>query len=102
MKEDKYEVYDLLYEELVQIVNEIKPYYKVDKIKTDAVYICTKEGGYMGYGENVFDISYDEIDFYVEDHVIPEEVMPIIKKIQSKLKELDEEWRMICSKKDFK
>ena len=35
-----------------------------------------------------FDIQADKLVFY-EEHQIPKEVMPIIEKIQSKLKELE-------------
>ena len=80
-----------LYEELKNIVDEeLRPYYGVDKIKWYSVYIWTKESYPGTYdGENVFDIMKDEVVFYVKDHVIPEEVKPIIKKIQMKLQELD-------------
>ena len=83
---------DLLYEELVQATKAIKPYYDVDKIKMYSVYIWTKGDKNADihtdeyWGENVFDICEDQIVFYVEDHVIPEEVMPIIHNIQDKLK----------------
>lgn len=82
---------DEFYKELRQAVKEIEPYYDVDKIKPYSVYIWTKvsEEDYKSddyfYGENIFDIMKDEIVFYNKDHVIPEEVMPIIRNIQSKL-----------------
>ena len=79
-----------LYNELVQIADEIRPYYDIDKVKWYSVYIWTKEseGDDDDWGENVFDIQEDKIVFYVKDHVIIEEAKPIIKKIQAKLKEL--------------
>lgn len=83
---------DLLYEELVEAVEEIRPYYDVDKIKMYSVYIWTKGNKDADtnteehWGKNVFDIEEDEIVFYVKDHKIPEEVMPIIQNIQSKIK----------------
>ena len=79
-----------LYNELVQIADEITPYYDIDKVKWYSVYIWTKESEVDDddWGENVFDIQEDEIVFYVKDHVIIEEAKPIIKKIQAKLKEL--------------
>ena len=88
----KLEKEDLLYEELVQATKAIKPYYDIDKVKMYAVYIWTKGDKNADiltdeyWGENVFDIWEDQIVFYVEDHTIPEEVMPIIHNIQSKLK----------------
>ena len=83
--------FDSAYEELRQVVKEIEPYYDVDKTKSYSVYIWSKpkdeaSDNVDDWGENVFDIMEDEIVYYVKDHVIPEEVMPIIKKIQEKLK----------------
>ena len=82
-----------LYKELVQISDEIRPYYDIDKVKWYSVYIWTKDDD---WGENVFDIQKDDIVFYVEDHVIIEEAKPIIKKIQRKLLEL---YKYVESKK---
>lgn len=82
---------DEFYMELHKAVDEIRPYYDIDKIKPYSVYIWTKvsEEDYQSddnfYGENVFDIMKDKIVFYNKDHVIPDEVMPIIRNIQSKL-----------------
>lgn len=72
------------YDELVQITKELSPYYDIDKVKSHSVYIWTKGDD----GINVFDITADRIIFYDESHMIPEEVMPIIEKIQNKLKEI--------------
>lgn len=72
------------YDELVQIAKELSPYYDIDKVKPYSVYIWTKGDD----GINVFDITADRIIFYDESHIIPEEVVPIIKKIQDKLKEM--------------
>lgn len=85
--------FDKLYDELVKIVEEIRPYYDVDKIKTYSVYIWTKADANNpdDMGCNVFDIQTDEITFYDESHEIIEETLPIIAKIQSKLKEIEEE-----------
>lgn len=81
----------ILYNELTEISKEILPYYDIDKTKPYAIYIWTKEGeGENDFGENVFDIMADEIEFYVKDHVIIEEAKPIINKIQLKLKEIQE------------
>lgn len=95
---NKYERDDLLYEELVQAANEIIPYYDIDKIKSYSVYIWTKgnEDADINteeyWGSNVFDIQEDRIVFYVKDHIIPEEVMPIIQNIQSKIKAIRLNW----------
>jgi hypothetical protein len=74
-----------LYDELVEVAHKIDPYYDIDKIKPYSVYIWTKSDF---CGENVFDIEADKIVYYVQDHVIPIDVMPIIKEIQAKLKEI--------------
>lgn len=82
---------DEFYMELHKAVDEIRPYYDVDKIKPYSVYIWTKDSlcddGLTIYGDNVFDIMKDEIVFYDKNHVIPDEVMLIIRNIQSKLME---------------
>lgn len=77
-----------LYHELRELTDKLKPWYDIDKIKWYSVYIWTKENP-DDCGENVFDIWADEIVFYTEDHVIPDEVMPIIQEIQEKLKEIN-------------
>lgn len=68
-------------ERLYEVVKELEPYYDIDKVKSWAVYVWTKGND----GENVFDIQKDEIIFYDKEHKIPEEVIPIIKKIQQEL-----------------
>ena len=81
------EEFDNWYEELVEISHKIDPYYDIDKIKSYSVYIWTK--GDLDNSENVFDIRPNEIVFYVKDHEIIEEAIPIIKEIQAKLRELN-------------
>lgn len=80
---------DEFYMELHKAVDQIRHYYDVDKIKPYSVYIWTKDrlgdDGLIIYGDNVFDIMKDEIVFFDKTHVIPDEVMPIIRNIQSKL-----------------
>lgn len=80
--------FDLLYIELRLAVEKIRPWYDVDKIKPYSVYIWTKDTD-DGFGDNVFDITKDEIVFYDKSHVIPNEVMPIIRNIQSILMEFE-------------
>lgn len=77
---------DEFYMELHKAVDQIRPYYDIDKIKPYSVYIWTKDTG-DDLEDNVFDIMKDRIVFYDENHVIPDEVMPIIRNIQSKLME---------------
>lgn len=79
---------DILYNELIDISKEIELYYDIDKIKPYSVYIWTKENE---GNKNVFDIEANEIVFYDETHIIMEKVKPIIKKIQDKLKEIEQE-----------
>lgn len=85
--------YFQLYKELSMIVNEIRPYYDIDKVKSYSVYISTKDNPNSDneddkYGRNVFDICEDKLIFYVEDHVVIEEAKPVIEKIQAKLREI--------------
>ena len=82
-----------LYKELTEAVDEIRPYYDVDKVKRGSVYIWTKDNPDSfneddRWGQNVFDIQEDELVFYAKDHVIIEEAKPIIEKIQAKLREI--------------
>lgn len=79
--------YDELYDELVKVSDEIRDYYDIDKVKHYSVYIWTKEDG-DDFGENVFDITSDELVFYKKEHKIIEDALPIIKRIQDKLKEI--------------
>lgn len=79
--------WDLLYKELVKVSKEILPYYDIDKVKSYAVYIWTKTEN-EDDSENVFDIMEDRIEFYDELHQIPNEVYPIIDKIQIAIKNL--------------
>lgn len=95
---NKYERDEVLYDELVRAAREIEPYYDIDKIKSYSVYIWTKgnEDADINtdeyWGSNVFDIQEDRIVFYVEDHIISEEVIPIIQNIQSKIKAIRLNW----------
>ena len=82
-----------LYKELIEVVDKIRPYYDIDKIKNYSVYVWTKDdpnadNGDDVCGKNVFDICGDNLIFYVEDHVVIEEAKPVIEKIQAKLREL--------------
>ena len=80
---------NVLMEELWQVSHEIEPWYGVDKVKGEAVYIWTHGED----GENVFDICSDGLQFYVKDHEVIEAAKPTIEKIQAKLQEIDAWWK---------
>lgn len=82
---------DICWDEFNQLLNELRvcteklrPWYDIDKVKPWSVYIWTKGEN----GQNVFDIEADRIVYYVEDHNIPEDAMPVIEEIMNKLNEL--------------
>lgn len=77
------DVYAEFYKELQAAIEPLRAYYDIDKVKTWSVYVWTKGESSSSY--NVFDIERDRIVFYDDNHVIPDEVMPIIRNIQSKL-----------------
>ena len=76
--------------ELKALAMELYPWFDVDKVKSYAVYVWTKDEEHF-LGENVFDIYPDRLQFYTchTSWVIPNEAMPIIKKIQDKLMEIE-------------
>lgn len=74
------------FDELVKVVDKIRPYYDIDKIKSYAVYIWSKD---REFGDNVFDIHADKIVIYDEEHSIPIKALPIILEIQNALKEIN-------------
>ena len=77
--------YHQLRKELWHFAHEqLAPYYDIDKVKDYSVYVWTKGDD----GENFFDIYENKIVWYVPDHVIPEEVWPIIREIWYKLEEI--------------
>lgn len=77
---------DIEYNKLWDISQKLRPYYDIDKVKSWAVFVCSKaDEGF--FGEDVFDILPNEIIFYnnykYED--ISKEVLPIISEIQNQL-----------------
>jgi hypothetical protein len=86
-----------MYDELWVLAHELSPWFDIDKVKTYSVYVWTKDSynpedpNYL-FGENVFDIHADYLQFYTctKPWKLPNEAMPIIKKIQAKLKEIEE------------
>lgn len=81
--------YDEKYCKLREAANELTPWFDIDKIKTYGVYVWTK-GDTENFGENVFDIFSDHLQFYpnTECWVMPNEVWPIITKIQGILNDI--------------
>lgn len=78
--------------ELKGLIEELEPWYEVDKIVGDVVYIWTKDdpdNEEEPFGRNVFDIWDDRIIYFDEGHVIPTEAWPIIEKIQETLGAMD-------------
>lgn len=83
------DIFNQKYNELFEISKELLPYYEVDKIKPYSVYVWSKEEC-DDLGENLFDIESNKIVFYNNQHKIIEESLPIIARIQDKLKEIEE------------
>lgn len=91
----KYEksIYDNgMYSELWELAHELNPWFDIDKVKPWSVYVWTKDSDDPDgpFGENVFDICSDHIQFYRINNCwqMPNEAIPIIMKIQEKLREI--------------
>ena len=89
-----------MYAELRKLADELKPWFDIDKVKSYAVYVWYRPSEedlkhpncpYDEFGENVFDIFADYLQFYQSSWPwrLPNEAIPIINKIQEKLKEID-------------
>ena len=79
-----------LYNELRDIVDLLRPYYDIDKIKFYSVYVWSKSGTNDHLdSDNLFDIQAKDIIFYDKQHKIIEETLPIITMIQEKLREIE-------------
>ncbi len=79
--------YEYEFNKLFKIAHEIEPWYSVDKVKSYAVYIWTKDTD-EDFGKNIFDIEADDIVFYTEHSIIPE-ALPVIERIQEQLKKIE-------------
>ena len=83
-----------MYDELWNLAHELTPWFDIDKVKPYAVYVWSKDFDDPDnpFGENIFDIYHDYLQFYRSSrcYKLPNEAMPIIKKIQEKLKEIEE------------
>ena len=80
-------LYEHEFDKLFKIAHEIEPWYTVDKVKSYAVYIWTKDTD-NNFGKNVFDIEADNIVFYTDYNIIPEAI-PAIQRIQEQLKKIE-------------
>lgn len=82
-----------MYDELWNLAHELQPWFDIDKVKTYSVYVWTKDcdDPDCPFGENVFDIYEDYLQFYqcTKPWQLPNEAIPIIKKIQDKLCEIE-------------
>lgn len=76
-----------MYKELVDLANELSPWFDIDKVSWYSVYVWTKEDS---TNQNVFDIFADYLQFYNSTNPwrLPVEAFPIIQKIQEKMKEI--------------
>ena len=80
-------LYEHEFDKLFKIAHEIELWYTVDKVKSYAVYIWTKDTD-NNFGKNVFDIEADNIVFYTDHNIIPEAI-PAIQRIQEQLKKIE-------------
>lgn len=78
------------YEKLCNVSRKLEPYYKIDKVKSWAVYVCELDWySKRGIDGNIFDIFKNNISCYgdfTEEEITPK-ALPIIKKIQKYLEE---------------
>ena len=83
-----------MYDELWTSAHKLQPWFDIDKVKTYSVYVWTKDcdDPDCPFGENVFDIYYDHLQFYqcTKPWRLPNEAWPVIQEIQAKLKEIKE------------
>ena len=77
-KEEYYKKYKKLWE----ISQKLRPYYGIDKVKSWAVFVYSKENE-----EDIFDILKDKLIFYngYKETDINKQALPIIKEIQKQL-----------------
>lgn len=78
-----------MYKELVDLANELSPWFDIDKTSWYSVYVWTKGDEVFG-GQNIFDIFSDYLQFYnsTKPWRLPVEAFPIIQKIQEKMTEI--------------
>lgn len=76
--------FDKKFQELREAAFDLETYYTIDKVKPWSVYVWTKGDD----GENVFDIEPDKLTYYVKSHEVIKEAVPLIQRVQQKLREL--------------
>ena len=86
MSTDKLHNYCDVYDDLVRTASKIRSFYDVNNIRWDSVYLGLKTNWWP---RNILCITADDVIFYDDNHTIIEESKPIIREIQSKLKEID-------------
>ena len=89
------DIYDNgMYTELCDLAHELEPWFSIDKVKSYSVCVWTKASDDSDPfdHENVFDIFEDYLQFYTcsQPWVLPNEAIPVIEKIQKKLREIEE------------
>ena len=85
---------ELLTDELFQLANELNPWYVavVPNLFVVYVYECkTREDLEPPYGKHLFDIYAEHIKWHDLKHLIPNEAVLIVRKIQSVLQEIENE-----------
>lgn len=97
MPKDIYE--NGMYDELWELAHKLEPWFSIDKVKSYSVYVWTKdtEDEWHPFGENVFDIFADYLQFYTSTGPwqFPNEAMPLVKEIQEKLKEIEKYYETV-------
>lgn len=79
---------ELLTDELFQLANELNPWY----VAVVYVYECkTREDLEPPYGKHLFDIYAEHIKWHDISHLISNDAVLIIRKIQAKLQEIEKE-----------
>lgn len=88
---------DLIYEngmmdELRKSANKLSQWFNVERVKWYAVYVWTPNSYDDVFGENVFDIYDDRLNFYpcTKPWQMPNDAITIIHEIQEKMKEIEE------------
>ena len=86
---------DRLTDELTELVEKLKPWYAAELRNVFVVNVYSWGEGDAGheppYGYHLFDIYAEHINWRVISHLIPNDAVPVIRKIQSKMMEIERE-----------